>query len=249
MKILKILLILLILFSFAVYGCGDDDEEEIAPTPTPTVVPSPTPIPTPPVEPSPTPIPNGIELVRQYGVSDEVAVRWGGDTVLYRDKSNWLHLEEVLNEWREVLYPMGVQLKEGGDFAPLSIEFSREMFTGGNWGAVGLCFLHHVDARIVRARIVIREPGNYNIFGQTFPWFPTAEELYEVFSHELCHALGFWGHTDEGGLMDPYRNDSSEITPTIRLMLSTLYSMEPGERLVEGATIPREGFFVIDDQL
>jgi len=124
------------------------------------------------------------------------------------------------------------------EFAPMWFEFARKPFELQHWGAVGLCYLRHVEGRIVRIRIVVREPGNYNIFGTLYPWFPCYDTLYEIFSHELGHGLGFWGHTEDGGLMDSHLNDSTEITDTVRTMLATLYSLAPGQPLVPMPVVP-----------
>jgi hypothetical protein len=46
-------------------------------------------------------------------------------------------------------------------------------------------------------------------------------------THEIGHAIGFFGHTSDGGLMDA-SGLSAEITPPVADMLRALYSLAPG---------------------
>jgi hypothetical protein len=46
-------------------------------------------------------------------------------------------------------------------------------------------------------------------------------------THESAHAIGFFGHTHDGGLMDPDGGDGS-ITPLVAGTLSDLYHLPPG---------------------
>jgi hypothetical protein len=48
--------------------------------------------------------------------------------------------------------------------------------------------------------------------------------------HELVHALGFRGHTDDGGLMDK-KPKSDKITPIVVSTLQELYNLPPGTKL------------------
>jgi hypothetical protein len=46
-------------------------------------------------------------------------------------------------------------------------------------------------------------------------------------THEVAHAVGFFDHTGDGGLMDP-DGGNGEITPPVADMLQRLYSLPPG---------------------
>jgi hypothetical protein len=46
-------------------------------------------------------------------------------------------------------------------------------------------------------------------------------------THETAHAIGFLGHTTDGGLMDDDGGDG-EITPTVTQVLRDLYALPPG---------------------
>jgi hypothetical protein len=46
--------------------------------------------------------------------------------------------------------------------------------------------------------------------------------------HEIGHCIGFFEHTADGGLMDATANSATGTNPTIRNMISLLYSLPPG---------------------
>jgi len=49
----------------------------------------------------------------------------------------------------------------------------------------------------------------------------------QTVTHETAHAIGFLGHTHDGGLMDP-DGGNGEITPLVVQVLSDLYHLPPG---------------------
>jgi hypothetical protein len=53
-------------------------------------------------------------------------------------------------------------------------------------------------------------------------------------THESAHAIGFLGHTDDGGLMDP-EGGNGEITPLVSGVLTDLYHFPPGTAVVAQA--------------
>lgn len=52
-------------------------------------------------------------------------------------------------------------------------------------------------------------------------------QCQRTITHESAHAIGFLGHTSDGGLMDPDGGDGS-ITPLVTGVLSDLYHLPPG---------------------
>ena len=54
------------------------------------------------------------------------------------------------------------------------------------------------------------------------------EDLGTVVAHEVGHCIGFWGHTDEGGMMDVGSKATNIITNNYRGFLSLLYAVPPG---------------------
>ncbi len=53
-------------------------------------------------------------------------------------------------------------------------------------------------------------------------------------THEIGHAIGFFGHTDDGGLMDE-KGLSGEITGPVANMIRALYSLAPGTTIRQRA--------------
>ncbi len=53
-------------------------------------------------------------------------------------------------------------------------------------------------------------------------------DLGTVVAHEVGHCIGFWKHTDEGGMMDIGSKATNVITNNYTGMLSLLYSLAPG---------------------
>jgi len=67
----------------------------------------------------------------------------------------------------------------------------------------------------------------------------------ETVAHEAGHSIGFFGHTSDGGLMDP-DGGNGQITGQVANMMRTLYSNPPGTMvksalLARGAQTPRDG--------
>lgn len=59
----------------------------------------------------------------------------------------------------------------------------------------------------------------------------------ETIAHEGGHAIGFFGHTSDGGLMDP-DGGNGQITGQVANMIRTLYSNPPGT-MVKSALLAR----------
>lgn len=52
--------------------------------------------------------------------------------------------------------------------------------------------------------------------------------IWNTMEHEIGHAIGFFGHTSDGGLMDAYYNGSNQHTSTVSGVISLLYSLPIG---------------------
>ncbi|MBA4392378.1 MAG: hypothetical protein C0407_02380, partial [Desulfobacca sp.] len=51
--------------------------------------------------------------------------------------------------------------------------------------------------------------------------------LGNTITHEVAHAIGYFGHTNDGGLMDPAGGNGG-ITSPVMNMINLLYSLSPG---------------------
>jgi len=93
----------------------------------------------------------------------------------------------------------------------------------GNPGA-GVCGSttsqwYSTNGRMVSARIIISQ----NLHGCT-------GGLSGVITHEACHAIGYRGHSSDGGLMDT-TGGNGQITAAVRNMISLLYSLPVGTNI------------------
>jgi len=59
----------------------------------------------------------------------------------------------------------------------------------------------------------------------------------DTIAHEAGHAIGFLGHTSDGGLMDP-DGGNGEITGQVADMIKTLYAYPPGT-MVKAAQVAK----------
>jgi predicted Zn-dependent protease len=57
--------------------------------------------------------------------------------------------------------------------------------------------------------------------------------LKAAVKHEIGHSIGFSGHTTDSGLMDAYGN-TDNITPTVAGVITKLYGLPPGTKVVPG---------------
>jgi hypothetical protein len=71
------------------------------------------------------------------------------------------------------------------------------------------------SGRIVEAEIII----------DTDAW--NSAKGSAVYAHEIGHAIGFFGHTNDGGLMDPTTASADVITAFVSRILTHLYSYPP----------------------
>ena len=68
------------------------------------------------------------------------------------------------------------------------------------------------NGRMVSANIIIRSD---------------LQHCVNTITHEACHAIGFFDHTSDGGLMDT-AGGNGQITTPVRNMISLLYSLPVG---------------------
>jgi hypothetical protein len=71
-------------------------------------------------------------------------------------------------------------------------------------------------------------------------------------THEVCHALGYRGHSSDGGLMDP-AGGNGQITAEVRNMINLLYSLpigttiSPSQSLKSRALLKQSNRILIPD--
>ena len=156
-----------------------------------------------------------LALVRKYNADANggYIVRWEQGTVSVYDQVGVSNLQDILNEWNAVLIGK-MTLVLGDASSPIVIQRDDTLSTGG------LTRRTAQNHRIVSASILI------NVGAVAGP-----EAVTLVSKHELGHAVGFYGHTTAGGLMNAFL-ESIEITDEVKRTLRKLYELAPGTQLV-----------------
>ena len=76
------------------------------------------------------------------------------------------------------------------------------------------------NGKMARCKITLHAPFNP----------ARCDSIELVLQHEVAHCIGIFGHTNDGGLMDPVCC-SSKITSPVRRGLALLYALKPGTKI------------------
>lgn len=157
-----------------------------------------------------------------------VAVRWANGVVKVYDETNYPRLQEVLNAWNEAI---------GGI---ITLVPTIDMFKGeiNIWqrpkeGIVFDFLTTRINDDNSFSTVTVGVPF-YSIEGVTYYSEGNKaddETAFRTYMHVIGHALGFYRHTKNGGLMsDP--PGTSQIGELEKTFMRYLYSLPPGEEIV-----------------
>ena len=145
------------------------------------------------------------------------------------------------NNGRTVRWPvLPVRVFLGGNVAQAS---EVNIWTQATNGAVTFAFVNSAAG----ANITFGFQSETDVCGVTFIEYDDAGNLtsaetrvsqsiyrgpqcQRTVTHESAHAIGFLGHTSDGGLMDPDGGDGA-ITPLVAGVLTDLYHLAPGTQV------------------
>lgn len=137
--------------------------------------------------------------------------RWDKGTITVYNGIGFVGIQSYLNEWNQYLNGKRLVLTSNSS-ADIEIIFSNRTWTstypyGDNTYQKAIIEMVNVD--------------------QTTAGFKGAVK------HELGHAIGFLGHTADGGGMDAYGN-TDNITATVVAVMTKLYQLPPNTKVVPG---------------
>ncbi|WP_438316977.1 carboxypeptidase regulatory-like domain-containing protein [Candidatus Caldatribacterium sp. SIUC1] len=181
-----------------------------------------------------------VDLLVTYGWGKNNVVRWKNGTVYVYDATGGngtVDVASLLNAWNDVIGGVTTFRLSSHPQSPVKIYYDAQKVTAFGPGTWGVTFVWWSNYEIVKAEVAILPCGTY-YGGMSLCPEP------ELYLHELGHVVGFGGHTNDGGVMDPVPR-STTITTTVRETLSALYSLPVGYTLTKAPGVPKDGMAVI----
>ena len=141
------------------------------------------------------------------------AAQFGGRTVRWASKT--INVSGITNpSWQAAIrkWPV-VRFKFGSSKGIVFAGYSNKHPEKCGWAQP----IWRSNGKMARCKITLHAPFNP----------ARCDSIELVLQHEVAHCIGIFGHTNDGGLMDP-RCCSSKITSPVRRGLALLYSLPPG---------------------
>lgn len=162
-----------------------------------------------------------IENITSHSYGNNCIVRWpDGSVIRVYDETNFSLIDEVLNEWNEVIAPKISLIKtDNKDQAAVVITFQQLDNNGGRaW------VWYDNEYRIYKGLIGI----DSDIFTYLEANFgkKALEHAKGLYLHEMGHILGLNNHLDDGLMATPYQ--SNYVDPLARQFIWLLYELPVG---------------------
>ena len=162
-----------------------------------------------------------IEGLTDYGFSGNgKTMRWLDGTVNVYDSTGFSGLQSALDAWNAVIGGSVVLVASADPNSPITIKLGSCTEAQGACGCMGPSINTGTggDNSIYQAFIQIN-PNCTSLLSDT--------DKDQLYLHELGHAIGFFAHTQDGGLMDA-TGAHSVITPEDASMIQHLYELSVG---------------------
>lgn len=155
------------------------------------------------------------ELIRKYGWSSNRIIRWPDGYVEVYDATNYSRMQEVLNQWNEVVGSKVIFYLSNNPQSPVKITYNPEL------SRESLCFhldTHWRDYQLYAAEIKINPDSS-------FCGYP--KNSYALYLHSFSGVAGFDVWKGETVGQKDWQNFNL-ISEIIQRMIKALYKVPPG---------------------
>ena len=155
-------------------------------------------------------------LVKKYSWDENFVTRWPNGIVEVFDMTGYPHLQEILDQWNEVIGGLTSFCLSLNPFSPIiiTVDYSLNLFQNCGY-----------------TEVYIR--NNSMISGATIFIYPDENicPTYATLLHEFGHVVGSGGHTIDGCVMDPVNHGKTHLSETVLTMVHRLYQLPIGSYL------------------
>jgi hypothetical protein len=159
-------------------------------------------------------------LVKTYNInpigaeSHGETMRWLNGTVGVYDSTGFSGLQSALDVWNGAIGGPVTLVISTNPSSPITISFDSSVGTSGDCG-------------VASPGIHTGTGGDNSIYASIIRINPSCGSNLTVYRHELGHAVGFFAHTSDGGLMDPNAGNG-QLTGEDTIMIHHLYELPVG---------------------
>lgn len=159
------------------------------------------------------------DLVKTYNInavgaeSHGKTMRWVNGNVTVYDSTGFAQLKQAVDAWNAAIGGPVTLVISNNTSSDIRISFDSSISAGGDCG-------------LASPGVNTGTGGDNSIWIDIIKINPSCGSNLTVYMHEIGHAIGFFGHTHDGGVMD--QGGSSQITTEDAAMIHHLYELPVG---------------------